>query len=87
MTWTDSEFASDDLHDREFPDEDDESDEAEVVACQECGEVVYEEAVQCPYCGCYLSSDTSVWSGRPKWWIGLALLGIMAAVFGLAFVF
>ena len=75
------EFASDDLDDREFPDEDDNGDEAEWIQCRECGAEVYEDAVQCPCCGNYITSDTSVWVGRPLWWIGLAVLGIIAVIF------
>ena len=76
------EFADDDLDDDEFPDEDDYSDddEADTRECSHCGCDVYEDAVQCPLCGHYLSAETSIWSGRAWWWIALGAVGIIAVV-------
>ena len=56
---------------------------SETLPCPECGHPVYEDAVQCPYCGDYISRSTSIWSGRPLWWIVLGLLGILAALWWL----
>lgn len=64
---------------------DDEDDDDYTVECPECGTDVYEDAEQCPACGNYIVHSTSVWSGRPSWWIVLGLLGIIAVIFSLAF--
>ena len=74
------------LDDREFPDEMDADDLTETVSCPECGVKVYEDAVRCPSCGVYVTHDTSVWSGRPAWWVVLGLLRILAAVLALALI-
>ena len=55
-------------------------DVSETLPCPECGRPVYEDAVQCPFCGLYITPSTSVWSGRPVWWILLGLLGTLAAL-------
>jgi hypothetical protein len=63
----------------------DEDDEAtSTLPCPECGADVYEDAVQCPACGNYITHPTSVWAGRPGWWILLGLLGAVAAIVVLA---
>ena len=56
----------------------------ETVPCPHCGAEVYEDAVQCPACGTYLTHQANVWSGRPTWWIVLGLLGILAVLLVLA---
>ena len=74
------------LDESEYPDEDEWDDgESETVPCAACGAEVYEEAVCCPSCGEYLTTDTSVWTDRSWWWIGLGLLGIAAVVLALLF--
>ncbi len=74
----------DDLHEWEYPDVDATNDEqAETLPCPECGADVYEDADQCPVCGHYILRDTHIWSGRPGWWIALAVLGIIAMVLAL----
>lgn len=79
------EESDEDLGDDEFPDEDDLDDEATVtVRCGECGAAVYEEAWRCPFCGNYVVHESSLWSGRPGWWILLGLLGILAVIVVLA---
>jgi len=76
--WLDD--GSDDLADYEYPDEDD-SDEKDFVTCPVCGRDVYEELQQCPHCEHYIVHDTSIWSGRPTWWILLAVLGIISVLY------
>jgi len=69
------------LLDREFPEEDESDDGlSETVPCTQCGAEVYEDAVQCPACGAYLSHDTHPWSRRASWRIILVLSGILAAI-------
>ncbi len=65
---------------------DDFDDEEETLTspCPECGAEVYEDAVQCPVCGNYITHQTNVWLGRPLWWIVLGLLGAAATVAVLA---
>ena len=80
----DDEFPDDEFLDDEFPEEDASDDDlSETVHCAQCGAEIYEDAVRCPVCGAYLTPDTSAWSRRPKWWIILGLLGILAVVLAL----
>lgn len=66
------------------PDEEADEDSVETVACPDCGEQIYEEAEQCPYCGQYVTHSTSPWSGRPWWFVVLGLAGIVAVIWILA---
>jgi uncharacterized membrane protein YvbJ len=50
------------------------------VPCTQCGAEVYEDAVQCPTCGAYLTQGTHPWSPRPSWRTILVLSGILAAI-------
>lgn len=59
----------------------------ETAPCPQCGVQVYEDAVQCPACGVYVTHQANVWSGRPAWWIALAVLGILATILALAGLF
>jgi len=61
-------------------------DEAETVKCPSCNADVYEDADQCPVCGEFIVTDTSIWSDKPWWWIALGLLGIIALIAALVFV-
>jgi len=76
--------SDDELDSDEFSEENDDNDTTETIACPQCGEQVYEDAEQCPYCGTYLTSQTSPWVGRSFWWIALALLGIVATIVALS---
>ena len=67
----------DELDEIEYLDEDDET---FTLPCPECGADVYEDAVRCPACGNYITHPTSVWHGRPGWWIVLGLLGVVALI-------
>lgn len=75
----------DEEHDWELPepDEDDDDDSVETVACPSCGRQIYEEAEQCPYCHTYVTHSTSVLAGKPIWFVGLAILGIIAVIVAL----
>jgi hypothetical protein len=74
------------LEDWEYPDEDhgDVADATPTQSCPMCGVDIYEDAVQCPLCGQYLTRTSSAWNGRPGWWVLLGLLGILAVVLTLA---
>ena len=73
------------LNDEEYPDEEAADDDSSLVSpCPECGAEVYEDAVQCPVCGHFITHDTHVWSERPAWWILLGVLGVVAAILVLA---
>jgi hypothetical protein len=45
---------------------------------------VYEDAQQCPACGFYITHQHHPLSGRPGWWIALAVLGVLATILALA---
>lgn len=70
------------LEDWEYPDEDPvgEDDETVLIDCPRCGAEIYEDAVQCPICGEYVTRGSQAWTGRPNWWIALGLLGIIAVI-------
>jgi len=75
----------DDLDEREYPDEDElDEDGDDTMPCPNCGAEIYDDAVQCPVCGEYVTSHAGQWSGRPTWWILLALAGIVAVIVVLA---
>jgi len=57
---------------------------SETLPCPHCGAEVYEDAVQCPVCGAYITHRNTVFTGRPVWWILLGLLGILATIAVLA---
>ena len=48
--------------------------------CPECGTDVYEDAERCPACGEWITRRSSVWQGKPLWWVILGVLGIIAVV-------
>ncbi len=65
----------------EDPEPDDGDDDApELTACPACGHEVYEDAVQCPYCGDYVTGSNSPLAARPLWFWALGLLGGLATV-------
>jgi hypothetical protein len=61
-------------------DDDADDDSAELVDCPACGEPVYEDAEQCPYCGEYIVHSTSVLSNRSPWTMALFLAGVIAVI-------
>jgi uncharacterized paraquat-inducible protein A len=75
----------DELEDREFPDEHEDdnqwSDEDVYFACPECGADVYEEAPQCPACGCYVSHAPR--TALPIRWKIVAVVILIAFAIGL----
>ena len=73
------------IEDFEYPEPDVEDDlETELITCSNCAESIYEESVECPYCGSYVESTTHAWSGRPLWWLIIGMLGIIAVIFTLS---
>lgn len=75
------ESPDDELNDWEYPDEDNQDDEPETIPCPNCGVDVYEDAVQCPVCGEYITPEVGhLWAGRSAWWVLLGLLGVGAVV-------
>jgi predicted RNA-binding Zn-ribbon protein involved in translation (DUF1610 family) len=65
----------------------DEDAEAALVECPKCGCDIYEDAVQCPLCGEYVTHRHSIWADKPVWWRVLGAAGIVAVIAGLTFVF
>ncbi|WP_299466340.1 zinc ribbon domain-containing protein [uncultured Gimesia sp.] len=74
----------DDVEYEEESDFDDEL-ETETVPCTNCGAEVYEDAVSCPVCGEYVGINTHPFSDRPRWWITLGILGVIATILSLIF--
>lgn len=72
---------TDDWDDPEADEFDDNS--IELVPCPACGEDIYEDAEQCPYCGDYVTHSASALAGRPLWFCALGLLGVFAVIIGL----
>lgn len=68
----------DDECDEDWTDSDDES--TPLVNCPNCRGEVYYEADSCPHCGEFLIGDSNPLVGRPKWFVVLGLLGIVAVL-------
>ncbi|QDT96314.1 zinc ribbon domain-containing protein [Gimesia aquarii] len=75
--------------DDDYEDAGTDSDEFETatVPCSNCGADVYEEAVACPVCGEYVGVNTHPFSDRPQWWITLGVVGGIATILCLIFLF
>lgn len=61
-------------------------DSVDLIECSSCGSEIYEEAVQCPTCGEYVTRGVrtgTAWEGRPFWWVVVGLIGIVAAMLAL----
>jgi hypothetical protein len=73
------------LEDWEFPDPDEGEDEdcSETLACPCCGAAIYEDAEQCPACGEYVVPSSTPLARWPRWLIALGLAGIVAVVLAL----
>jgi len=69
----------DDDTDEEFDSGDDSADES-TIPCPWCREDVYEDAVQCPACGKYLSGEDAPPVRRPLWIIVTALVCLFVVV-------
>lgn len=71
----------------ELPEEwDDDDGETLTRPCPACGGDVYEDAEQCSLCGEWLTTSGRPlrgWEGRPKWWIVLGGVGIVAVIVAL----
>jgi hypothetical protein len=63
----------------EFDSGDDSADEP-TIPCPWCREDVYEDAVQCPSCGKYLSAEDAPPVRRPLWIIVTALVCLFVVV-------
>ena len=74
------------LEEWEYPEPDDQDDDlSATLACPACSQSIYEDSVRCPHCGDYVTgSTTSVFAGRPWWYVVLALAGVAAAIVWLA---
>ena len=55
----------------------DESEDEYTIECPNCGEAIYEDAPQCPYCRHYVSS-ADVGNRFPKWVVVIVVLTILA---------
>lgn len=74
----------------EYEDDEDDplADEPWTEPCQACGEPVYEDAPQCPYCGEYqLDRSSGLLAGKPAWWMWLILVLIAWLIISMTFVF
>ncbi|OPX21703.1 MAG: hypothetical protein B1H04_06210 [Planctomycetales bacterium 4484_123] len=64
------------LEDKEYPDEsdlaaDDDEQTLGLMACPQCGRLVYEEATKCPYCGEWIVQPG--WRQSRKWYVRAGL--------------
>jgi hypothetical protein len=64
------------LEEREYPDEADLSDEEDeeesavrLSRCPACGELIYEQAQQCPYCKEWIVPRERSWRDSRKWYV------------------
>lgn len=74
-----------DWDDDDYGDADSDEFETATVSCTNCGADVYEEAVACPVCGEYVGVNTHPFSDRPRWWISVGVLGVIATILCLIF--
>jgi hypothetical protein len=75
----------DELEETEYPESAEyDDDQTETAPCPNCGAEIYEDAVACPVCGTYVTTGSSIWTGRPAWWILLGLLGTIVTIAVLA---
>jgi predicted RNA-binding Zn-ribbon protein involved in translation (DUF1610 family) len=82
--YLDFDSPDDELRDDEYPDGPIEDDDTDTFACPHCGTEVYEDSVQCPVCGEYITSSGNPLAGWPAWWLLLGLVGVIATVLALA---
>jgi hypothetical protein len=59
------------------PDKADQADDPAEVPCPYCKREIHEDAVQCPYCGCYVSAGDGPTPAQPWWWIVAVALIVM----------
>ena len=85
--WLDDAYETYDTYGDDEYDDDDERDQyddsSETIVCPACGADVYEDSPRCPTCGNYITPSTSPLSGRPQWYVLLALVGVAAAIVAL----
>ncbi len=80
------EYHDEDWADRDAPLESDliDDDENETVNCPECGEEVYEDSEQCPWCGQYITPKVSESRFEKIFWtvipLGMILLILLLNV-------
>jgi len=86
-------YEESDWDDDDEPYDEDDQDEVDTFPCPECGQLVYEEADVCPYCGCILEAGWMSGEAAPWWsfggavqewspyWIFLGMAGVVAVVF------
>ena len=64
-----------DLDDSEYPDPPDDDERQDTSVCPSCSSEVFEDAVQCPVCGEYVTHSTTV---QPIWrWTAVGILLIL----------
>ena len=59
---------------------DDDDEESDVIECPACGAEIYEDAPQCPVCENYVVRESQSFSGKPVWYVALAVAGIIAVI-------
>ncbi len=59
--------------------DDHDEDEADVLPCPSCGQMVYEDSDQCPYCGDWIIPL----SGQPRWTRLVGAMLVVALLLGL----
>ena len=74
--------SDDDLHDFEYPDEDD-TDDDPLAECPNCHAEIYEDSPACPVCGEFLQVSRQPFANWGKWWIILGFIGLVAVILSL----
>ena len=59
-------------------------DRDDTMPCPHCRAEIYDESEQCPYCGQYITAQTSPFQSAPTWMRVLFVLIILAIVLSLA---
>jgi hypothetical protein len=81
--WDDDSGGADE-YDDDYDEELGDDESSELVSCPGCGAEIHEESEQCPVCLSYITHPTSIWYGRPWWWLALGALGIIGVILALA---
>lgn len=76
------EWHGDDGDEEDEPDfeGDGDTDDAGTIDCPYCRREIIEDAVRCPYCGNYLSSEDAPRESKPLWWLIGAVLALAASL-------
>ena len=78
LSYDNDDFEDELDYDDEYMGDSDESQSYGVLPCPDCGAEIFDDAVQCPHCGWYVTWDTP--GGRSTRWDWLIKVGLILIV-------